>query len=470
MPLPPLVPCAIYVHDVHAAHGVQLPESYTPPQWIHHQYAAELWLQRALEAHAWRVSTPSRARVIFAAANFSMWCVARKLFSRRKLWGAAAADGVLWPSRNLSAAAAPAVLLTSQFRNCGPPWDPAFLTGAARPPRTLLLQDVVMGAEPEGLTVIAPFVVSRPPWLVAGRDSTRTHHFPPLPLKWAERKLIFMAGHVPKVYISTTRYLIWRQLRTQSDATVISSSLNCSVGAYAACGRGKEYWASRSHREITRFCWEACQEPTTCGLSMRRSKAETLSAFWRGCAQHTHINYTAEAADMARSTRRLPHAHYLELAMAHRFCLVAPGDYPSTHKITEAMALGGAGGCIPVFVLQIQSKHKLEHAVARSLPYTRWLDYCKVAYLVTEPAATYDIERVLVKLRAVSEAEAMEKLEELRSVRDAFVFRPNASTAPDFILSEICARAARMANPQTKRIEERPDSLAGGSHSRCLLA
>ena len=36
--------------------------------------------------------------------------------------------------------------------------------------------------------------------------------------------------------------------------------------------------------------------------------------------------------------------------MAHKYCLVVPGDFPGTPKIAEMLALGGAGGCIPVFV------------------------------------------------------------------------------------------------------------------------
>lgn len=27
--------------------------------------------------------------------------------------------------------------------------------------------------------------------------------------------------------------------------------------------------------------------------------------------------------------------------------VIAPGDFASTHKVTEAMAIGGRGGCIP---------------------------------------------------------------------------------------------------------------------------
>ena len=54
--------------------------------------------------------------------------------------------------------------------------------------------------------------------------------------------------------------------------------------------------------------------------------------------------------------------------MSHRFCLVAPGDYPCTPKVSEAMALGAVGGCIPVFVVPMRRAQKREDAIRRMLP------------------------------------------------------------------------------------------------------
>jgi hypothetical protein len=50
---------------------------------------------------------------------------------------------------------------------------------------------------------------------------------------WVERKLLFFAGHVPKLYLRSTRYLIWRQARTHPNVTAVSSTLACTVGAYS---------------------------------------------------------------------------------------------------------------------------------------------------------------------------------------------------------------------------------------------
>lgn len=132
--------------------------------------------------------------------------------------------------------------------------------------------------------------------------------------------------------------------------------------------------------------------------------------------------------------------------MAHRFCLVAPGDFVSTHKVSEAMALGGAGGCIPVFVLPAIVGAPIDGSlldVAQKLPYARWLDYCDVAYLVSEAGARTHIRRVLDQLARRPEEELRAKRRRLREVRDAFVFREGSSapgakpSATEFILAEV---------------------------------
>ena len=55
------------------------------------------------------------------------------------------------------------------------------------------------------------------------------------------------------------------------------------------------------------------------------------------------INFSDELEDMRRDTRPLTSAAYLQHAMAHRFCIVSPGDYISTPKVTEAIAIASAG-------------------------------------------------------------------------------------------------------------------------------
>ena len=52
---------------------------------------------------------------------------------------------------------------------------------------------------------------------------------------WQQRKLLFFAGHIPKLYIRPTRYQIWRQLRRVPNVTLLSSTLYCGYGPFDTC-------------------------------------------------------------------------------------------------------------------------------------------------------------------------------------------------------------------------------------------
>ena len=80
-----LEPCSIYVHDLHLASNFHLKQGVEPIGWEHNQYATELWLQRALRQHPWRVATPDAADIIFVAANLSLYCVV-SMYKQRSLW------------------------------------------------------------------------------------------------------------------------------------------------------------------------------------------------------------------------------------------------------------------------------------------------------------------------------------------------------------------------------------------------
>ena len=81
------------------------------------------------------------------------------------------------------------------------------------------------------------------------------------------------------------------------------------------------------------------------GLALKRRAK--LDPFDRSRGQYARN----ELADMARSAVNLPAGRYFKAAMGHRFCLAAPGDFVSTPKITEYVAMGAAGGCLPLLVL-----------------------------------------------------------------------------------------------------------------------
>ena len=325
----------------------------------------------------------------------------------------------------------------------------------------------------------SPFLVSKPAWLVGDADEK----IPPSP-PWAERKGIFFAGHIPKPYIRDTRYTLWRQLRNDARATVLSPTLFCTVGGFAACRHSEEFLQAQNTTFYTSFCRAACRSKMSLSgarmveancLATGRTDASYLPVLKDDLRNKCNkgylgVNFADELGDMRRDTRRLPHPEYLRLAMSHRFCLVAPGDFVSTHKVSEAMALGGAGGCIPVFVLPaIQGKPGDQIVdVEHYLPFTRWLDWCSVAYFVSEYHARRNMRDVLSLLDAKPMAELEAKRARLREVRDAFTFRRDSSmlrpSAAEYILGDVCQAVRLMAMPQRKW-----DEQAGGNHSSCVL-
>lgn len=84
---------------------------------------------------------------------------------------------------------------------------------------------------PGRFDVVAPFVLSRPPWLVDPAGSWPR----PRTVPWNDRKLLFFAGHVPKLYIKPIRYKIWRQIRRWPNVTAISATINCTIGGMSVC-------------------------------------------------------------------------------------------------------------------------------------------------------------------------------------------------------------------------------------------
>ena len=485
-----------------------MPARYTPKQWEHNQYAVEFWLRRAMEDHPWLVDDPAKADLIFGAANFSMWCVAGKTFSRRRLW-----DAVFLPKPGAkspipAASKGTPIFIAKQYEGaCGP----ADFTKPA-PRNVIMLQEEVKAEEALHTHLVSPFLVSKPPWLVGEAP------LPSEPPPWHARKSIFFAGHVPKPYIRDTRYTLWRQLRNDRRATVLSPTLYCTVGGFEACRRSDNFLKAQNVSFFVKFCRHACDAQMNLGGSSRSVRTSCLSTSreepknkpflyseLKGKCKNGYVgvNYTDELADMRRDSRRLPHPEYLALAMSHRFCLVAPGDFVSTHKVSEAMALGGAGGCIPVFVLPVAAGTPVEGGainVARTLPYTRWLDYCEVAYFVPESNAREAMGDVLDQLEARPAAELQAKRDKLREVRDAFTFRARPSragardvrpTATDFIFAEACAaarsvRASSSSLSQQQQQQQQPEqgrtlapapppspleagTVKGGNHSRCVL-
>ena len=137
--------CNILLVDIERVLNFNLPARYTPRHWEHNQYAVELWLRWAIENHPWRVADPAQADVTFAAANLSMWCIAGKTFSRRKLWAATfhPAPGA---KRAIPEAAshAPVFVATQYEGACGQAYSPS---RKELEPNIIALREEMMNSE-----------------------------------------------------------------------------------------------------------------------------------------------------------------------------------------------------------------------------------------------------------------------------------------------------------------------------------
>eukprot|EP00966_Prymnesium_polylepis_P181299 4199163-Prymnesium_polylepis.1 len=218
--------CAIYVHDTRSHCGAGRRARHfactePPAGFEHSQYAVEHWTHRALlENHAWRVASPEEADLVHIAANFSRTCASGRRYAQHSLWQSLLQDRVLWPRGPLNASSSTFKLIALQYAGCGEPWKVGGVAPLAKPRDVLTLVDRLnpgAAEQKKRMGIVVPFVVSSPEWLV-GEVSVRSTDAepPPPPVRWAARKLVFLAGHVPKLYISPLRYLLWQQVPTRS--------------------------------------------------------------------------------------------------------------------------------------------------------------------------------------------------------------------------------------------------------------
>lgn len=118
-----------------------------------------------------------------------------------------------------------------------------------------------------------------------------------------------------------------------------------------------------------------------------------------------------------------------------------------------------------MIVLPGKAKH------AGSLPYSEWLDYCAIAFVVSAKTAKTNLAGVLARLRQVGAEEAAAKHGVLRQVSTAFTVVPGstiqAPAAPEFVLHAACERA------RARRNSSAPSHAVGarmhGANARCVL-
>lgn len=449
----------------------------------------------------------------------------------------------------------PPKALNLQYPAC-PPWVDNNRT-AYVPRDAFLLSEYVpshkTGFASRG--IVSPFVVATPRWLAGAplplghstvspthhRDSSSSsaaaRHLAlleqsdsPHILPWNERRLVFFVGHLPKVHIARARFDVWRQIRNDPRATTKSHSGNCTIGSYVTC-RMHDPAALRTqpNQFFMRRCHDWCgghaqaiKTGLTCGASEHRTQAENYKRMAAECKPYLRRNQASPSSEIGDrrgngsagnrsreyavdlsprvlsdlhrdAAKRWTEREYLERAMGHKFCLVVQGDFPGTPKIAEMLAMGGAGGCVPVFVLKLHHRAEealwqlgasasassqpsradinarraleaiveqgLATAVRASLPYSRWLDYCTVSILVSERKARHNASGLLdvldawpVRFRSKDDGKraagsVLERRQNLRRIRHAFGFWANSSiqapSATDYIFAEVCAHARR---------------------------
>ena len=364
--------CRVYAVDVPLATKMELHNSYLPCAWEHNQFAADEQLHRLVRhGHPWLVADPKKAdAVVLTGHGFARWCVASTILRNKlleehehaiqnelraakrpavdggelcgnpsdepcglpqskacsksgRLFRSETAKRRLWDRMHEVAdelnTTAPRIVVHLN-NECPPAWGPG--VGPQRHD-TLMLVDRARRPQ-DG---VVPFVLSRPAWLVGSVPVPAELSPPP----WHARKLVLFAGHVPKLYISTTRYLLWRAWRRDPRVSIHTKDIACSLRAHSIC-RAPERWES----EHDTFCQADCHTSRSCKPNAMAMKRE--------CATYKHVDWDEELSDVERTSRGLSRSDYFKAAMSHRFCVIAPGDFPSTPKITEFVAIGAAGG------------------------------------------------------------------------------------------------------------------------------
>lgn len=303
------------------------------------QHANEAWLSAALAHSPWRVEDPSAADLIYLDGHdFSRWCTASRTLAMRN------AQWHVWGSRANETACAGAPLTDHRQplqamevikrRQPQPAQPPAFapaqdevaplsrdevskryvwrrmletsealLPAGQRVPRVVALtsgecpmpywgrnqkrpEDLIMLVDqaPRPMDLVTPYVVSQPLWLAHARGATE--RAPPQPPRWEGRKLLFFAGHTPKLTQSATRYLLWKQLRRSPHVTALSSTIGCNVASYHICQS-----AASLEGVYDSFCrpWCHSQVPCTPGVPVMRRHCKAVLQ---------HVNFTDEWDDL----------------------------------------------------------------------------------------------------------------------------------------------------------------------------
>ena len=402
-------PCTIYVHD---------------PGWSFNQRAmhtrSERWsdkhdywqlafaLHTALKGYEGRTLDPAAADVVFIAHYFQVHLPRSVTYAGGPLyqWDRALKEG--GPSalfnhsevllRRWSARPADFVaVLISQA--CG------FARGWLRSARWMLL-------EPLGYTcgfrhrfdVIAPAVISRPPWA-------------PWRLTPARHKTHFLTyvGRMGKPYIMVpvcqVRLKMWGALRDHPNATILATDYEDAI-------RPQLRTANKSCAVCSYGC-KQCLDPRVYGLPEHGPRQ-------RGVLPR--VTSTAE---------------YQEYFLNSTFCLMMRGDYEGSLKFTEIIL----AGCVPVLISDMPA-----------WPFAQRLDYRSFSYEFDWQEASARPLGVMERLLRVPAHEYAAKHAALMRVRARFFYsrraeRRSGASAERELIKDLCAArgGARAGGPSDDR-------------------
>ena len=347
--------CRIYVHQPGVA------DQFTDAERKHDQYAVHWWLQRALQAHPWRVRTPQGADVVFFNASFTYGrdrdAVIRKLdepeYKRER--------------KRISAAHELKEIHRTRPTDCKSVWFAvSFRTRSVMQhkeshPCLRWVRELDTGYTEHFQPLVTPFVVASPDWLTSDEHDAAVAQ--PAHVPWERRKLLFFAGHTPVLHISNVRWNLWRVLQGDSRVTLYSPDLihqvvharACAVGARYADTDSKRAPAVRAflHQECARYC-------VVHGDAFLLKCSSSSSSTAELCAQYIlptleqvlrkrhcrilWVHNVSGASEELIAPVRLSQDAYMAEIMKHRFCLIAPGDDMSTHKIGETARLARCRG------------------------------------------------------------------------------------------------------------------------------
>ena len=348
--------CRIYVHQPGVA------DQFTDAERKHDQYAVHWWLQRALQAHPWRVRRPQGADVVFFNASFTYGrdrdAVIRRLdepeYKRER--------------KRISAAHELKEIHRTRPTDCKSVWFAvSFRTRSVMQhkeshPCLRWVRELDTGYTEHFQPLVTPFVVASPDWLTSDEHDAAVAQ--PAHVPWERRKLLFFAGHTPVLHISNVRWNLWRVLQGDSRVTLYSPDLihqvvharACAVGARYADTDSKRAPAVRAflHQECARYCVAHGDAFLPKCSSSSSSTAELCAQYLRSphlgaSAQKRHCrilaahNVTGASEELIAPVRLSQDAYMAEI-MKHRFCLIAPGDDMSTHKIGETARLARCRG------------------------------------------------------------------------------------------------------------------------------